>query len=101
MEDDGDDSLPQFPSSPAGLNAMEHGPTVEARIRYWQAVRILANGANMPELARTASGLQSSYEEVYLELKKARSVQQQYAMPHARRGRLPRAPTRNDPPPGR
>jgi hypothetical protein len=89
VEDDGDDSLPYFPSSPPGRNAMEHEPTVEARIRYWQAVHILATGANMPAMARTASGLQASYEQARQELNMRKAAEPQVGMPYARRGRLP------------
>ena len=40
MEDKGNERLPQFPSSPDGVSRMEHLPTVEASIRYWEAVRV-------------------------------------------------------------
>ena len=41
MEDEDCLMLP-FPPAPAGVDPMEHLPTIEARIRYWEAVRLHA-----------------------------------------------------------
>jgi hypothetical protein len=91
--EDANDGLPRFPSSPEGVTRIEHLPTVEACIRYWQAIRILAAGAGMFALARTASGLQASYEQAHKELKRAAETN---AAPYARRGRLRFGRSRND-----
>ena len=37
MEENGD--LPPFTVPPEGIPVMEHVPTIQGRIRYWEAVR--------------------------------------------------------------
>ena len=97
MEDEGNERLPQFPSSPEGIARMEHLPTVEASIRYWEAVRVHAIRAGQPALELTAMGLRCSYEKVRQELTNAEQSQKKNAPPRARRGRLPAEPSRVDP----
>ncbi len=96
MQDEGDDCLPQFPSPPDGISRMEHLPTVEASIRYWEAVRVHAIQAGQPALELTAIGLLSSYEQVRRELTSTEQSQKKHAPPRARRGRLPPEPSRVD-----
>ncbi len=66
-----DDSLPPFPSSPEGVGRMEHLPTVEACIRYWEAMRVYAIQAQNPALEWTDRSLRSSYEHAHEQLKQA------------------------------
>jgi hypothetical protein len=96
VEDDRTEHPPQFPSSPDGIARMEHLPTVEASIRYWEAVRINAMRAGEPALEWTAMGLRCSYEQVRQELTNAERSQKKNAPPRARRGRLPPEPSRDD-----
>jgi hypothetical protein len=42
MKCKGNHSLARFPSTPDGIGRKEHLPTVEACIRYWEAVRVNA-----------------------------------------------------------
>jgi hypothetical protein len=49
---------------------MEHLPTVEASIRYWEAIRVLAIRARDDQLERIATGLSLSYGAARLELTK-------------------------------
>ena len=74
MEDDGNHGLPQFPSTPDGLARMEHLPTVEACIHYWEAVRIHAIRARNAGLEWTAISLRSTYEQAREELKKPNPI---------------------------
>ncbi len=62
------DSLPPFPPSPSDIPRREHLPTVEASIRYWDAIRVRALRAGDHGLAETATGLKLSYEEARREL---------------------------------
>ena len=48
MDEEGDERLPQFPKSPDGIARLEHLPTVDASIRYWEAVRLHAIRADQP-----------------------------------------------------
>ena len=90
MEDNGNDGLPQFPVSREGLARMEHLPTIEACIRYWDIVRVHAIRACDPALEWTASALLSSYEQARQEQKKSEPSHQRIAVPRARRtGRPP------------
>ena len=41
---------------------MQHRPTVEAGVRYWEAVRAQAIREHNHELERTAIGVRRSYE---------------------------------------
>ena len=95
MKDAGKDRLPEFPSSPVGIARMEHLPTVEASIRYWEAVRLHAIRVRELALELTAIGLRSSYEQALKELTNAERSQKENALPHARRGRLPAEPSRD------
>jgi len=51
---------------------MEHLPTIEASIRYWEAVRVQAIRSHDIGLEWTAMGLKLSYELARFELKKAK-----------------------------
>ncbi len=93
MEDAGNDRLPEFPRSPDGIARLQHLPTVEASIRYWEAVRLHAIRVREPVLELTAMGLRSSYEQALQELTNAERSQKANAPPRARRGRL--APERS------
>lgn len=88
MDDESNDDLPPFPSSPNGIGRMEHLPTVEAGIRYWEAVRVRATEADDLALELTAFGLRSSYEQAHHELTNAGSAQKKPAPRRARRGQL-------------
>jgi hypothetical protein len=91
MEDYGNEGLPQFPVSREGLARMEHLPTIEACIRYWDIVRVHAIRACDPALEWTASALLSSYEQARQEQKKPEPSHQRIAVPRARRIRRPPA----------
>jgi hypothetical protein len=95
VEDNGNEGQPQFPSSPDGISRMEHLPTVEASIRYWEAVRVHAIEASQPALELTAMALRDSYEQARRELTNAEQSQNKKAPPRARRGRLPPEPSRD------
>jgi hypothetical protein len=95
VEDNGNERLPQFPSSPDGIARMEHLPTVESSIRYWEAVRVHAIEARQPALELTAMALRDSYEQARQELTKAQRSQEKKAPPRARRGRLQPEPSRD------
>lgn len=88
MDDECDGALPNFPGSPEGIPRMEHPPTVEASIRYWEAVRVYAIRVTDSALARTALGLRSEYEDAWRELTKSVSPRQVTAKSTSRRGRL-------------
>jgi hypothetical protein len=49
---------------------MQHLPTVEASIRYWEAVRLEAAQQDDPGRERTATSLKLSYEATRRELLK-------------------------------
>jgi hypothetical protein len=49
---------------------MQHLPTVEASIRYWEAIRLEAAHQNDFARQRTAGGLRLSYEAARRELLK-------------------------------
>jgi hypothetical protein len=51
---------------------MEHLPTIEAGIRYWEAVRVWARRAHDAHRERTAAGLRLSYEAARYALKAPR-----------------------------
>ena len=94
MQDNGNEQLPQFPSAPDGIARMEHLPTVEASICYWEAVRVHAIRAGQPDLELTAMALRCSYEQARQELTKAERSQEMKAAPRAR-------PSRSQPKPSR
>ena len=56
------DDVTPYPDPPPGVSRMEDPATVEAGIRYWEAVRLRAAGANDHQLERTATSLKLSYE---------------------------------------
>ena len=62
------DSLPPFPVTPPGVPRLGHLPTVEASLRYWEAVHSRAVAEDDPDVARTATGLWLSYEAARREL---------------------------------
>jgi len=74
---------------------MEHLPTVEASIRYWEAVRVQALEARQPALEWTAMALRDSYEQARRELTNAEHSQKKKAPPRALRGRLQPEPSRD------
>ena len=65
------EGLPPFPQPPPGTPRMEHRPTVDASIRYWEAVRDRAITARDHARERTAMSLRRSYEAVLLALTNA------------------------------
>ena len=68
MQYEGNKGLPRYPSTPDGVCRKEHLPTVEACIRYWEAVRVDAIQTGEPFRELTAMALRSSYEQARLEL---------------------------------
>jgi len=68
MQSGDTDSLPPFPPSPSDIPRRKHLPTVEASIRYWEAVRVRALRAGDQGPAETATGLRLSYEDARREL---------------------------------
>jgi hypothetical protein len=71
VDTDGHDPLPPFPASPPGVNRLKDLPTVEACIRYWEAIGRQAWETGDDSLLETAKGLKESYEEARAELSKA------------------------------
>lgn len=69
MEDDV--SRPPFPVPPDGIARVDHLPTVEAGIAYWDAVRHKAVQASDPRLTQTALSLRAVYQDARDELKRA------------------------------
>jgi hypothetical protein len=67
------EGLPSFPQPPPGTPRMEHLPTVEASIRYWEAVRDRAIRARDHARELTAMGLRRSYEAALAALTKAKA----------------------------
>ncbi len=96
MEDESTERLPEFPSPPDGIARMEHLPTVEASIRYWEAVGAHAIRTGQPDLEWTATALRSSYEQARQELLDAERSQKKSAPRRARRDRVPPEPSRAD-----
>jgi hypothetical protein len=70
MPTEGVESRPPYPQPPPGLGRLNHLPTVEATIRYWEAVRVQAIRSHNHDLARTAMGLRLTYEAARHELLK-------------------------------
>jgi hypothetical protein len=65
-------SLPHYPNSPPpGVSRLDHLPTVEASIRYWEAIEARARRCNDFAMLRTAAGLKSSYEAARVQLQRA------------------------------
>ena len=62
------DSLLPFPETPRGVPRLGHLPTVEASLRYWEAVHSRAVADDDPDVERTAAGLWLSYEAARREL---------------------------------
>jgi hypothetical protein len=62
MPTEGVGGQPLYPQPPPGIARLNHLPTVEASISYWEAVHVRAIRARNPELERTALGLRLSYE---------------------------------------
>jgi hypothetical protein len=74
MPTEGVESRPPYPQPPPGRARLSHLPTVEASIRYWEAVRVRASRSHNPDLTRTAMGLRLSYEAARRELLKRKST---------------------------
>ena len=68
MQDRELDSLPPFPVTPPGVPRLGHLPTVEASLRYWEAVHSRAVADDDHDVERTAAGLWLSYEAARQEL---------------------------------
>ena len=68
MQNQDPNSLPPFPVTPRGVPRLGHLPTVEASLRYWEAVHSRAVADDDPDLERTAAGLWLSYEAARREL---------------------------------
>lgn len=62
---------PPYPQPPPEINRLDHLPTVEASVRYWEAVRVRAIRSGDQHLERTATGLRLSYEAARQVLLKA------------------------------
>ena len=62
---------------------MDHLPTVEACIRYWEAIRVYAIRARNPAMEWTARSLRSSYEQAREQLKQAEPLQETKVTVHA------------------
>jgi len=56
------EGYPQYPNPPPGISRLDHLPTVEASIRYWEAIEARATEINNGALMRTAAGMKLSYE---------------------------------------
>jgi hypothetical protein len=65
------EGLPLYPHAPPGKSRLDHRPTIEASIRYWEAVRARAKRAHNAPLERTAAGLRRSYEALWIEAARA------------------------------
>jgi len=89
VENEGNDIVPQFPLSPEGVARLKHLPTVEACIRYWEAIRLRAWRAGDDSLIQLATGLKESYEEARQELTKAEQSQERKTARTSRRARPP------------
>jgi len=89
VENEGNDIVPQFPLSPEGVARLKHLPTVEACIRYWEAIRLRAWRAGDDFLIQLATGLKESYEEARQELTKAEQSQERKTARTSRRARPP------------
>jgi hypothetical protein len=63
---------PQFPRSPNDVVRLEHLPTVEGCIRYWEAVRVEALQTGDAALAWTAESLRQSFEEARQRLQESK-----------------------------
>jgi hypothetical protein len=87
MKHKGNDGLPRFPLTPDGVGRKEHLPTVEACIRYWEAVRVDAIRTGETSRELTAMALRSSYEQARQELIDAESLRKSEAKPRVRAGR--------------
>ena len=51
--------LPPFPQPPAGVARLEHLPTVEASIRYWEAIRVQAIRSRDPAPRMDCHGVEA------------------------------------------
>ncbi len=87
MENEGSDTLPPFPSSPEGVDRLKHLPTVEACIRYWDAISRRAWDLGDDALLETASGIKESYEEARAELSKAEQPKERKTARGSRKAR--------------
>jgi hypothetical protein len=74
MPTGGVESCPPYPQPPSGVARLDHLPAVEARVRYWEAVRVRAIRSRNHGLERTATGLRLSYEAARQFLLKAKPI---------------------------
>jgi len=58
------EGYPQYPNPPPGTSRLDHLPTVEASIRYWEAIGARATETDDRAVMKTAAGLKLSYEAV-------------------------------------
>ena len=70
VDNEGNEELPPYPPSPSGIDRLKHLATVEAAIRYWDAVSRQAWDQGDDSLLETANGLKKSYEDALAELSK-------------------------------
>ena len=68
------EGLPPYPQPPPGVSRLDHLPTVEASIRYWEAIRGHAIKTENRDLEQSAASLRLSYEAARRELLKARKT---------------------------
>jgi hypothetical protein len=80
-------TLPAFPPSPAGVARLKHLPTIEASIRYWEAVSERAWESGDDSLLETANGLKACYEEARAELAKEKNSEPRKPVRNPRKAR--------------
>jgi hypothetical protein len=89
VENEGSDTLPPFPASPEGVSRLKHLPTVEACIRYWEAISRRAWDLGDDSLLETASGIKESFEEAKAELSKEEQPKERKTARGSRKARPP------------
>ena len=87
MANEGSDTVPPFPPSPEGVARLKDLPTVEACIRYWDAISHRAWEMADDSLLETASGLKESFEDVKTELSKAEQPKERKTARGSRKAR--------------
>ena len=85
MENEGSEPIPPFPPSPDGVARLKDLPTVEACIRYWDAISRRAWEMGDDSLLETASGLKGSFEELRAELSKAEQPKERKTVRRSRK----------------
>ncbi len=87
MENEGSDNVPPFPASPEGVARLKDLPTIEACIRYWDAISQRAWEIGDDSLLETASGLKESFEEAKAVLSKAEQPKERKTARGSRKAR--------------